>query len=193
MRERNWLASGLAHARTVSRCVQGSSRFQVGRCWRRWSALVPTLAAAGQVIGFVDFTNPFHPAWRLLRIGSHWNSLHQDLLDPFFAVFAFKFAVMTAVVVAVVSDQSFVVAGYMGANNAKNSVTSPSFFWLPHQVYNYRQLLNLGLLHTIIWGWFYNNWGLIHFFHTFTLWSKLEKVNLYWNQSERLGWWSFSH
>ena len=49
-----------------------------------------------------------------MRIGSHRNSLHQDLLDPFFAVFAFKFAVMTAVVVAVVSDQPFVVTGYMG-------------------------------------------------------------------------------
>jgi len=22
---------------------------------------------------------------------------------------------------------------------------------------------------------------------------QLEKVHLYWNQSERLGWWSFSH
>ena len=41
MRERNWLASGVGHARTASRCVQGSSRSQVDRCWRQWSALVP--------------------------------------------------------------------------------------------------------------------------------------------------------
>ena len=60
----------------------------------------PTLAAAGQWIGFIDFSNPFCPAWRLLRIEIHRNSLHQDLLDPFFAVFALKFAVMTAGVIA---------------------------------------------------------------------------------------------
>jgi len=60
----------------------------------------PTLAAAGQGIGFVDFPNPFRPAWRIPRIGIHQNSLHQDLLDPFFAVFALKFAVMTAGVIA---------------------------------------------------------------------------------------------
>ena len=60
---------------------------------------LPALAA-GQGIGFVDFPNPFRPALRIPRIGIHRNSLHQDLLDPFFAVFALKFAVMTAGVIA---------------------------------------------------------------------------------------------
>ena len=42
-RERDRLASGLAHARSVPRCVQGSSRPQANRWWRRWSALDPRI------------------------------------------------------------------------------------------------------------------------------------------------------
>jgi hypothetical protein len=60
----------------------------------------PHLLQQVRGIGFIDFSNPFCPAWRLLRIEIHRNSLHQDLLDPFFAVFALKFAAMTAGVIA---------------------------------------------------------------------------------------------
>jgi len=29
----------------------------------------------------------------------------------------------------------------------------------------------VGVTHRRWWGWFYKNWGLIHFFHKFPLWS----------------------
>ena len=40
-RERDRLASGVAHARSVPRCVQGSSLLHADWWWRRWSALAP--------------------------------------------------------------------------------------------------------------------------------------------------------
>ena len=80
-RERDRLASGVAHARSVPRCVQGSSLYftQIGDEGDdpHW---IPALAA-GQGIDFVDFPNPFRPAWRLLSTWSHRYNLHHDLLE----------------------------------------------------------------------------------------------------------------
>jgi hypothetical protein len=47
------------------------------------------------------------------RSGSHRHSLHHDLLEPFFTVFALTLAAVTAAVDAVVGDQAFVAAGDM--------------------------------------------------------------------------------
>ena len=37
---------------------------------------------------FRKFSESICPARRLLRTGSHWYSLHHDLLDPLFTVFS---------------------------------------------------------------------------------------------------------
>ena len=66
-RKRDRLASVVAHARSIPRCVQGSSLLHADRWWRRWSALAPrTRCKSGD--RFRRFSESISPSYCNVRM-----------------------------------------------------------------------------------------------------------------------------